>query len=208
VYVPASGHYLPTLAGTVNRINAAGAVGIAMVLYAAVVLLLRMLSRLLRLPAAVTSIAGAALTLTLLGAYLERAADDARQWDRAAADQRAELADLHAVLPRPPSDATLYVFDAPQAVGPGVPVLNTLLDLTSALRLSYSSPRLVGVPLDGPGNLTCEARGPLAAGAGGAYGDSYLVDVGRRSVARLTAPRQCAELLRAPPTATRKPGRV
>ncbi len=208
VYVPASAHYEPSFAGTVNRINAAAAIGIAIVLYAAVVLLVRMLARLLRLPAPAASLAVVALTLALLGAYLGRAAGDARQWDRAAADQRGELADLHAALPRLPSGATVYAWDAPQAVGPGVPVLNTLLDLTSALRLSYSSSRLLGVPLDGPGNLACEARGPAAGGGSGAYGESYLVDVGRRHAVRLTARRQCAELLRGPPTATRRPGRV
>jgi hypothetical protein len=192
VYVPAPDHYLPSLAGTVNRVNAAAAIGIAMLVYAAVVLLARLLQRLLRLPASAASLGVVAAAFALGGAYLVRGRGDARAWDAAAADQRRELADLHAALPRLPAGATVYAFDAPEAVGPGVPVLNTPLDLTSALRISYSSATLVGVPLQGPAGLTCAPRGPTARGFGGIYGGSYLLDAGRRRAVRLLAPAQCA----------------
>jgi hypothetical protein len=192
VYVPAPDHYLPSLAGTVNRVNAAAAIGIAMLVYAAVVLLARMLQRLLRVPASAASLGVLAAALALGGAYLARGQGDARAWDAAAADQRRELADLHAALPRLPAGATVYAFDAPEAVGPGVPVLNTPLDLTSALRISYSRATLVGVPLQGPAGLTCAPRGPTARGFGGIYGGSYLLDAGRRRAVRLLAPAQCA----------------
>src|SRR6202035_6042563 len=158
-----------------NRVSAAAAIGIAMIVYAAVVLLARLLQRLLRLPASAASLGVLAAALALGGAYLARSAGDARAWDAAAADQRRELADLHAALPRLPAGATVYAFDAPEAVGPGVPVLNTPLDLTSALRISYSSATLVGVPLQRPASLTCAPRGPTARGFGGRYGGSYLL---------------------------------
>ena len=192
VYIPAPDHYLPSLAGTVNRVNAAAAIGIAMIVYAAVVLLARLLQRLLRLPASAASLGVLAAALALGGAYLARGGADARAWDAAAADQRRELADLHAALPRLPAGATVYAFDAPEAVGPGVPVLNTPLDLTSALRISYSSATLVGVPLQRPASLTCAPRGPTARGFGGRYGGSYLLDAGRRRAVRLLEPAQCA----------------
>jgi hypothetical protein len=202
VYVPASDHYLPGASGTVNRINAGAAIGIAIVLYAALVLLARMIGRLLRLPSSAATIAVAVLTIALLGGYLGRAARDARSWDAAAADQRAELTGLHAALPRIPADASVFAFDAPQLVGPGVPVLDTPLDLTSALRISYRSPQLLGVPLAGKTSLTCGARGPTAGSFGGVYGASYLVDVRLRAAVRLTSRRQCSARRSAPPPAS------
>jgi hypothetical protein len=95
------------------------------------------------------------------------------------------LADLHAVLPRLPRAATVYAFDAPEEVGPGIPVLNTTLDLTSAVRMSYSNPTLLGVPLARVASVACDAAGPLAGGVAGSYGDSYLVDLNARRAVRL-----------------------
>jgi hypothetical protein len=192
VYVPASDHYAPTAAGTVNRMNAGAAVGIAMLVYAAALLLARTLGRVLRLPASVASLCLLLLTASIAGAHLDRGAGDARAWDAAAADQRRELADLHTALPRLPAGASVFAFDAPSVVGPGVPVLNTTLDLSSALRISYASARLLGVPLAGPASLACSAGGPSAAGFAGAYGSSYLVDVGARRATRLLTRAQCA----------------
>jgi len=186
-YVPGPDHYAPSVAGTVNRMNAAAALGIATLVYAAAVLCARTLSRLLRLPVLAGSLALAAATLALVGAYLGRAFTDARSWDAAAADQRQVLADLRAALPRLPMQATVYAVDAPQIVGPGIPVLNTTLDLTSAMRISYSSPMLVGVALSGPMSMSCSAYQRVGAPAGsptGARRSAYLVDVdARRAVA-------------------------
>jgi hypothetical protein len=209
VYVPATDHYAPGPAGTINRINAAAAIGIAILLYALVMMLVRMLLRLARLPSpALSAGAAAVVTLALLGAYVGRSAGDARTWDSAARDQRLELSQVHAALPSPLPGATVYVLGAPAAVGPGIPVLGTTLDLTSALRISYSSARLNGVPLAGRAILACGPRGPLAAGVTGAYGDSYLLDVRRGLAVRLTVRQQCAARLRGPLTATRRPGPV
>jgi hypothetical protein len=192
VYVPATDHYSPGAAGTVNRVNAAAAIGIAVLVYSSLVLLARLLTRLLRLPAAAGGLLAVAATVALGGAYLERTATDARAWDTAAADQRRQLADLHRTLPRPGHSAVIFVFNAPQKVGPGIPVLNTTLDLTSALRLSYASPTLLGVPVDGPPSVACGPRGPRAGGVEGTYGESYTVDVGARRAVRLTGAGQCA----------------
>jgi hypothetical protein len=191
VYVPAPDHYSPTPVGTVNRMNAPAAIGITILVYSCLVLLGRMLARLLRLPAAVAGLGAAAAALGLGAAYVERTAADTRAWDASAADQRQLLADLHAALPRLSRAATIYAFDAPQAVGPGIPVLNTTLDLTSAMRLSYSSPVLVGVPVAGAASVTCGRRGPSAGGVGGSYGISYLVDVGARRAIDLIGRTQC-----------------
>jgi hypothetical protein len=191
VYVPASNHYSPSAPNTVNRMNAAAAIGIVLIVYSCLVLLVRVLARLARLsePSVAIGVTVAALGLGL--AYIRRTAADAHAWNVAGIDQRRQLDDLRAALPRPPRAATLYAFDAPQFVGPGIPVLNTTLDLTSAVRLSYSAPELVGVPLAGP-NVTCGPRGPRAAGVSSTYGESYLVDVGARHAVRLLSRAQCA----------------
>jgi hypothetical protein len=177
VYVPAPDHYSPAALGTVNRVNAAAGIGIAILVYSCLVLLARILAGLLRLPASAAALGASVAALVLCGTYVVRSTADARAWDAAAADQRGLLAALHAALPRPPGTAVLYVFGTPRTVGPGVPVLNTTLDLTSALRIFYSGPGLQGVPVAGAGSLGCGPRGPLAGGVGGAYGESYLIDV-------------------------------
>jgi hypothetical protein len=191
VYVPASDHYAPSAIGTVNRINAGAAVGVALLVYSCLVLLARMLATTLRLPGRVAVAAVSAGVLVLGAAYLNRTASDARAWDAAAADQRELLADLHAALPRPGPTALVYAFDAAESVGPGVPVLNTKLDLTSAMRVSFSSRGLIGVPIGAAAKLACGRSGPFADGVAGAYGNSYLVDVGVRRAVLLTGRAQC-----------------
>jgi len=210
VYVPGPDHYAPTLDGTVNRMNAAAAVGVVIVVYAAVMLLACMLARLLGSSARVVAPGSLSLALALAlgGAYLGRTAADVRVWDAAAADQQRVLADVRAALPRLPGGATVYAFDAPRTVGQGVPVLSTTLDLTSAMRLSYASPQLVGVALAGSAGLTCGPHGPLAGGVGGDYGRSYLLDVRARRAVRLGARAQCtAQSRRASAGAGRPAGR-
>jgi hypothetical protein len=182
LYVPGPDHYAPSLAGTVDRMDAAAALGVATLVYAAAVMLARTLQRLARLPASACSLAILAATLALAGAYVSRSAADARAWDAAAADQRRELGELHAALPRLARAATVYAFGAPLTVGPGIPVLNTTLDLSSALRISYADPTLVGVPVSGPGAMRCGAQGASGGGVAGAYGRSYLLDVAARRV--------------------------
>jgi hypothetical protein len=196
VYVPASDHYVPTTAGTVNRMNAAAAIGIAVLVYASAVLAVRMLGRLVRArpPACNAGLAAAAVALT--GAYVARSLADARPWDAAAADQRDLLADMHAALPRLGPAATVYVVGAPASLGPGVPVLGTTLDLTSAIRLSYSQPRLTGVPLQSGATIACGERGPLAGGVASAYGEAYVLDAATRRAVRLLDRRRCAAVAR------------
>ena len=193
VYVPAPDHYLPSAAGTVNRVNALAAIGIAVLVYSALMLLAHMLARVAGLrfaPAVVAS----ALAVALCGAYALRTAGDVRAWDAAAGDQRTVLADLHAALPRPPAQAVIFAYDAPLRVGPGVPVLNTTLDLTSAVRVSYARPRLSAVPI-AAGDLRCGAAAPSSAGVPGVYGHAYVVDVRARRAVDLRGPAQCASLI-------------
>jgi hypothetical protein len=191
IYVPAPDHYAPGAVGTVNRVNAGAAIGIAILVYSCLVLLARMLGTLAHPLGAAAGLAATAAALALGGAYLKQTGVDARAWDSAGAHQRRLLDELHAALPRPPRSATVYAFDAPQTVGPGIPVLNTTLDLTSAMRLSFSVPSLVGVPVAAAASVACGRAGPRADGVGGAYGNSYLVDIGARLAVRLMGRAQC-----------------
>jgi hypothetical protein len=190
VYVPATDHYAPSAAGTVNRMNAAAGIGIAVLVYACIVLGARMLGRLARAPVSAAAIATAAALVLAVG-YVARSLGDARPWDRAAADQRRVLADIHVALPSLRRASTVYVFGAPAAVGPGIPVLGTTLDLTSAMRISYSDPQLAGVPIGAMASMACGPHGPLAAGVGAAYGAAYVLDIAERSAVRLLDRRQC-----------------
>jgi hypothetical protein len=199
VYVPAPAHYSPTAAGTVNRMNALAAIGIVIAVYSCLVLLVSMVGRLLRFPRVAVALAAAAAAIVLGAAYLRQTAADARSWDAAAADQRRLLADLRAALPRLAPTTIVYAFDAPTVVGPGIPVLNTTLDLSSAIRIAYSSPELVGVPVARAASVACGQQGPLAGGVGGSYGSSYLVDVGARQAVRLSGREQCADQSEPPP---------
>jgi hypothetical protein len=197
VYLPAPDHYSPSAAGTVNRVNALAAIGIALLAYSFLMLLGYAVVRPLRLPAAGAGAIAAGLALALCGAYVHRTMSDARAWDAAARDQRAVLADLHVALPRPGRQAVIYAYDAPLLVGPGVPVLNTTLDLSSAVRMSYASPLLEAVPLTAAEGVRCGAQGPSAGGVPAAYGRAYLLDVRARRVAALRSRAQCSSAIAA-----------
>jgi hypothetical protein len=196
VYLPATDHYSPRAAGTVNRVNALAAIGVAMLVYAFLVLLGRLLARLARLPERAAAALAVALAFALCAAYLQRSASDVRSWDTAAADQQRLLANVRTALPRLPAGAVLYAFDAPMLVGPGVPVLNTVLDLTSAVRLSYASPTLTAAPLAAATGVRCGTLAPLAEGVRGAYGSTYLLDVRARRALLLTGATRCAAIIR------------
>ena len=98
----------------------------------------------------------------------------------------------HGPPPQPAPGAVIYASDAPLVVGPGVPVLNTTLDLTSAARIAYARATVAAVPVARAADVRCGARGPSADGVASAYGRSYLLDVRRRRAVRLDAWAQCA----------------
>jgi hypothetical protein len=191
VYVPAPDHYSPSAAGTVNRVNALAAIGIALLIYSFLMLLGALAVRLLHAPVPAASVVALGLALALCGAYVHRSAADVRAWDAAARDQRHVLADVRAALPRPPGGAVIYTYDAPLTVGPGVPVLNTTLDETSAVRMSYADAQLTAVPVARAAGVRCDQRATLGAAVPGTYGRSYLLDVRARRAAPLQSQAQC-----------------
>lgn len=204
VYVPASGHYVPTAIATVNRINALAGIGVVVFTYASaatigVLFAALARSRIRTSPAragpAVAIVAGAALSV----GYLTRTLADTRTWNAAAREQRHILASVHAALPRPPVGATVYAVDDLSQVD-SVPVLSTTLDLTGALRLSYSSSTLRGVPVGTATRFHCAAQGMYPLGPsyttadGSAYGDAFVVDVATRRALRVASAAACASI--------------
>ena len=201
VYVPAIDYYSPTAVGTGNRVNVLAGAGVVLLVYAC----LRLAGTLLAgsvarragasAPTAAAAIAAAA-ALVLGAGYLHRTAKDARQWDTSAALQRQLLANVHAALPRPPHGATIFTFDHPLRVGASVPVLNTALDLTSAIRWSYADRSLAGAPIGPAARLVCGPAAAYPSDAGSSYGARYgqalLVDVGARRAVAVSSRSQCA----------------
>jgi hypothetical protein len=199
VYIPAPSHYSPGASGTANRVNALAGVGLVLCLYACAALVGVLLGKLAerRTPVApqrAAALAASLAAVALGAAWLEHGAADSRLWDRAGGDERALLASVQTALPDPPAGATIYTFDQRRAEGP-VPVLDTALDLTSALRLAYDDPTLAGAPLRGAASLTCAPRGLRSSlqASSPLYGAVYLVDVGARRVLRVTSPASCAQ---------------
>jgi hypothetical protein len=179
--------------GTVNRVNALAAIGIVLLVYSSVMLLAASVARVARLPEGAAAAAAMGLAALLCAAYVHRSAADARYWDRAASDQRWVVSGIRAAFPQPPGGSVIFAFDTPLTVGPGVPVLNTRLDLTSSLRLAYASRSLDAVPLAGLGELRCTPAGPIAGDAGGRYGRSHLLDVRARRDSPLLSASRCEE---------------
>jgi hypothetical protein len=201
IYVPAIDYYSPAAAGTGNRVNVLAGAGVVLLVYACSrlvgTLLARLVARRMGVSPAVVAGTLAAVTAVALGiGYLQRTAGDARRWDASAADQRQLLATFHAALPRPPHDATLFAFDYPLTIGTSVPVLNTTLDLTSAIRWSYADRSLVGVPIGGSTRLVCGPTALYSSADGPAHGARYgrtlLIDVGDRRAVRVSSRTQCA----------------
>jgi hypothetical protein len=201
IYVPAVDYYSPTAAGTGNRVNVLAGAGVVLLVYACSTLAGTLFGRLVARRIGVSpSAAGGAIAvvaaLVLGTGYLQRTARDARQWDASAALQRQLLDNVRAALPRPPLGATLYAFDHPLSVGPSVPVLNTALDLTSALRWSYGDRSLAGVPIGQSTHLVCGPTALYASDAGPGYGARYgralLVDVDARRVVGISSRAECA----------------
>src|SRR3954471_1142557 len=105
LFIPAARYYEPLAPGTTNRMNVLAAVGFVVLVCA---LVRQALPR---------RIAAVVLAAIFIG-YVVQVRDDQDGWRRAAAEQERVLN----AIPRPPTGATVYTFDAPSFAAPGVPV--------------------------------------------------------------------------------------
>lgn len=189
VYVPADYIYSPTSPGTGNRVNGLAAIGIAVFLYAAAMLITR------------RARVALAIAIAIGAGYVYRIERDARSWNRAAQDEAQILTTIKTKVPRPPKGASFFILDWPQSVAPGVPVYGEPYYLASALKWAFSDRTFSGAQIDSSTQLSCGARHvtashlPYASPLVGSYGRAYYVDVQADRVVDLMRPSQCRSTL-------------
>lgn len=190
VYVPADYIYSPTSPGTGNRVNGLAAIGIAIFLYGAAMLIAR------------RTWLALAIVIVLGGGYVYRIAGDTRSWNRAAQDEARILTTIEARVPHPPDGASFFIVDWPLSAAPGVPVYGEPYYLSSALKGAFDDRTLSGAQVGGASRLDCGTRRvtashlPYAAPLVARYGLAYLVDVRAGRVTHLLRKQQCVRASR------------
>src|SRR3954449_7393495 len=189
LFVPAARYYEPLAPGTTNRMNVLAAVGFVVLVSA----LVRM--------AAGRRLAAVLLAAIAVG-YVVHVRSDEHGWRRSAEVQSEVLAAVRTSIPSPPHGATIYTFNAPGFVAPGIPAFSLPFDLRSAVRLEYDDGSLRAYPIRGFDTIDCESAAlPPVGGTygpvhGAPYGEAWFVSVPRRRAFRVTSRVQC-EALRA-----------
>jgi hypothetical protein len=189
LFVPAARYYEPLAPGTTNRMNVLAAVGFVVLVWA------------LARQALPRRVAPVVLALIAVG-YVVQVRDDQHGWRRSAEVQSQVLGAVRATIPSPPHGATIYTFDAPGFVAPGIPAFSLPFDLRAAVRLQYDDGSLRAFPIRGFDTIDCQAAtlhpvgGTYGPVHGAAYGDAWFVSVPRRRAFRVTSRAQC-EALRA-----------
>ena len=153
--VPANIYYVPLQPGLGNRINAVPAIGMALVLYAAITLAAHLIFR--ELPRAPLLISGfIVLAVTLAGVgYARRIHADELAWRQSGELERAILVDLRTHVPTPPPNTSVVTIDAPVETAPGVPVFDASWDLNGAVELLWNDPTLRAFPTAPGMDLEC-----------------------------------------------------
>jgi hypothetical protein len=209
IYVPSDPSYEPLVAGIGNRINIGALMPVCVLAFAVARLIGGLAARRRRAPAAVTAV----LWLVVLIGGVARLEGDRKLWDQAADQQTTVIAALHEVLPRPPENSAILVFDAPGVVthfervgvawvNEPVPVFSTWWELDAAVELSYGRTDLDAYPVWSyqPPQVACGAHDVYQLGLDGvrhvlAYGHVYVVDVTAPSAIRVDDPTECARIV-------------
>jgi hypothetical protein len=185
LFIPAALYYEPLAPGTTNRMNVLAAVGFVVLVCA----LVRVVS---------PRPAIAAVLLVAIGAgYVVRVRDDQDGWQRSDEVQEQVLDAVRTTLPDPPEGATIYTFNAPSFVAPGIPAFSLPFDLRAAVRLTYDDGSLSAYPVKGLDVIRCERRalhpvgGTYSREHGARYGKAFFVDVRERTAVRIDSRAQC-----------------
>jgi hypothetical protein len=191
LFIPAARYYLPLAPGTTNRMNVLAAVGFAVLVAA----LVRIAAEVVAGPRAT---AMSAVLLALIGAgYVAQVLDDQDGWRESADVQADVLSAVRTTLPDPPPGVTIYTFNAPGFVAPGVPAFSLPFDLRAAVRLEYDDVTLKAYPIRGLDVMRCEADSVYPLGGtygpvhGAPYGEAWFVNVRRRTAVRIDGEAQC-----------------
>jgi hypothetical protein len=177
--VPANIYYVPLQPGLGNRINAVSAIGVALVLYAGVVLAAQLVFR--ELPHAPRLISGFIVLAVILAGvgYARRVRADELAWKQSGEFESAILVDLRTHVPTPSPNTSLVTIDAPVETAPGVPVFDASWDLNGAVELLWNDPTLRAFPMTPGMSLEC-ATGQLRVNLPGSpaiWQAAYPVDV-------------------------------
>jgi hypothetical protein len=185
LFVPAALHYEPLAPGTTNRMNVLAAVGFVLL----VCMLVRLVSR---------GPVMAAVLLVLIGAgYVVRVLDGQDGWRRSADVQEQVLDAVRTTVPDPPAGATIYTFNAPSFVAPGIPAFSLPFDLRAAVRLEYDDGTLSAFPVRGLDVIRCldgslhPLGGTYGEEHGAPYGFAWFVDVREGTAVRIDGREQC-----------------
>lgn len=152
------GFYEPLSPGSNNRINVVAAVGYCIALVAVAMLVATLVggwARALARPPLLVAVACGALVVALAVGYAIQARRDVRGWDRAASDQRAQLATLQATVPRPAHGTTLYVLGGVGQTEVDVFSFGVTWDLNNAVKLRYGDSSLNAYPIFAGSTFVC-----------------------------------------------------
>ena len=214
IFIPGDFYYWPLAHGIGNRVNAAAALGFAIVIYSLIVLAALLIVRALRIRAALTTATAIAVAASVaLGAsFISTIHSDGRPYESAARLQRGALEVLAANVGRPAPGTTVYLFGVRGEVSPNVFTFVRPNDLTAALRLLWKDDTINGVPaastqVDWPGNsvddsgIACGPQGVQPHGwlfdayAPTPYGQALFVDTRTRTSARIVDRASCTAAL-------------
>ena len=175
VYVPAIDYYVPTANGIANRMNVLPSIGFVLLTYAAIVVLVLLVARIVPVVARYVVPLTVVVAAILGASYYTRLSDDQRLYQRAYAIGAETLAMMKRSMPPPPSGSTIYSFGQPIEVVPGVPVFGNTWDLTGAVQLLWDDHSLVGLPAFPGVTFACgrETMRPTLPRYGGTFESRY-----------------------------------
>jgi len=189
--------------GVDDRSNTLAAYGFVVVAYSVVVLAASLLSRGRR---PVTTVLVAVGALAVGAGFVARVRDDMHRYDAATVEQRHVLERLRLALPHLAPASTIYTFDYPAEVAPGVPIFKYTWDLKGAVRLAWNDRTLAAAPVYDR-RAACGAREvtapELGAASAAAYGHVVFVDVATGRTRRIGSRTACLSARR-----TFEPGRL
>jgi hypothetical protein len=142
------------------------------------------------------------LSVAVTIGYVHRVDVDKSKWALAAKLQRQYLAEVRRVLPHPPPEMRVLLFDTPAFTAPGVPIFGAAWDFNGAIKLLYNDGTLAAYPvIAGVTEVNCTANDVTPVGTGfdphqtGPYGLVTFVDGRTGSVLTIRSREQCRRAL-------------
>lgn len=209
-YAPFLGYELfPLRGGIYNRGNLLAALPFALLIYA-----LAMIGGSIVFANArrwrTWSLAFSLAVVALVGlGFLDRLATDKRQWRQASELESQAVATLKSTVPDLPPGSTIYTFNYPAQVAPGVPIFSDTWDLQGAVRINWDDRSLAAYPIFEQTRFVCGERRTHPVGGeefyfledgygreqSGSYGRVLAVDLRTGEVHRISSQQACRKIL-------------